>query len=163
MEKSITKQHVIMFSVLIVIAAVAINCLIAVGIKKDLIRDYEQGIQCIENGDYQDAIKIFDMLEPGFRDSEKYSEYATALTYYDSKRFTEAEALFKALGGFEQSEEYLEKTEKALADQEDELRYNEACRYFLEGDYSNAYALFSDLGDYNDSVQYAAESKELMQ
>ena len=106
------------------------------------------------------------------------SNYKRAVTLTDSGKYDEAEAMFKELGDYKDSQEMIryikaeklfEKGEYDKAEaifkelgQEEKFKdklYQQAEKIFESGDYNKATALFEELGDYKDSkdkvYQYA--------
>lgn len=106
------------------------------------------------------------------------SNYKQAVTLTDSGKYDEAEAMFKELGDYKDSQEMIryikaeklfEKGEYDKAEaifkelgQEEKFKdklYQQAEKIFESGDYNKATALFEELGDYKDSkdkvYQYA--------
>ena len=98
------------------------------------------------------------------------SNYKQAVTLTDSGKYDEAEAMFKELGDYKDSQEMIKyingeklfeegKYDKAEAifkelGQEEKFKdklYQQAERIFESGDYNKATALFEELGDYKDS------------
>ena len=114
--------------------------------------EYEKACALMDDGEYDDAIEIFEDLGDYKDCSEKITEskYQKALRTLDDGEYTIAEELFKELGDYRDSEDM------AL-----ESKYKYGISLIEDEYYTQAISVFEDLDDYAESSYYLNEAKYL--
>lgn len=97
----------------------------------------EMGINLTEEGNYSDAIIVFDN---GTLYNNKYAKYSNGMVELENKNYGSATIYFSEADGLLDAEEKYK-----------ESKYLDAEEYFCVEDYEIALNLYADLNDYNDS------------
>lgn len=110
---------------------------------------YNQAIDFMEAGMYDEAISAFEALD-GYSDSKDMiaeCQYRKALFLMESGNYQEAITAFTELGEYKDSGEKMEECRLALL----QAKYNEATELFDDGLYAEALAIFQTITNYQDS------------
>ncbi len=115
---------------------------------------YLKGQYLIEKEEYLEAAEEFDRILD-YQDSKKKAEdcrkkasYLDGIENYKNGEYDEALSIFRKLGNYLDTEEWLKKTQ-----------YANAIEYCNNGKYVNAVDVFDKLGDYEDSINKANEAR----
>ena len=84
---------------------------------------------------------------------ETENKYKSAVSLFENENYTEAEKSFTELGGYKDSNAYIEKTKDA--------KYNKAVLLFESGEYKEARELFVSLNHYKDTDKYLYKVAEV--
>lgn len=123
---------------------------------------YNSAIDLMNEGNFSDAISIFESLED-FRDSnEKISDcytaildalYANAISLINEGKFEEAISEFEKLNGYKDSADKISDCNTKILD----VQYNIAVSLMNEGKYREAISAFEQLNGHKDSVEQITE------
>ncbi|MBO4324683.1 MAG: hypothetical protein J5845_04700 [Lachnospiraceae bacterium] len=117
--------------------------------KEEKIRRYNQGLNAVRAGEYEEAVKIFDGLGSYRRSAYMVHFSETGVTYMEGKDamnagdYVRAQDCFLAASGFRDSYELYDECKKAAA-------YERAVSYLREGRYYEARSSLQEAGDYPD-------------
>ena len=140
-----------------VIVIIVAGCFISDQMKKGEL--YDRGIAAQQEGNYSQAISIFEELG-GFKDSPEQihqTNYLKAMEAAEDGDYEEAIQLLKELGDYQDSPQQLEAVTKAQQQEiqeENQEDYEEAMKYLAMGNTERAYQIFSSL-EYKDSPAMA--------
>lgn len=129
-----------------IIVLIIIICIISGIVKgnKEKAATYNQGIAFIQNGSYDDAIKIFEGLG-SYKDSKKQikqANYSRAISLIENGLYSEGITILEELGDFEGASEKL-----AQIDAEKDEIYKSAQEALDQGLYDEAIISFQKYGD----------------
>ena len=126
--------------------------------------NYKKATELFNNGDYAEAITIYESLGD-YKDSSTKIEaceaaieaailaekYTYALSLMDAKKYEEAISAFEEVNGYEDSEELITVCQTAIKD----IAYNDAVALMDAENFDEAYNAFLTIGDYKDSIKRA--------
>lgn len=133
--------------------------------KRNLLNKYQLGIDLVDEGDYQEAIDLFNDLGD-YKESLKYIEQAkNGLTYERAILLFRDGQYELAVKEFTKIEDYLDSKkyiERASAFVEADALYNEAHKLYEAGKFAEALAIFEKLDNYEDSEQLASNVRSAL-
>ena len=115
-------------------------------------KQYAYATECIEKGNYEEAVPILGSLV-NYKDSVVLLEEAQCgIIYGEAERLLGEGDYEGAIQKFDQISDYKDSAERYL-----QTKYEYAVQLFDRGKYSDAEIIFIDLGEYEDSVVYVAK------
>lgn len=146
-----------------VVAFLVFFCTSAEYTRRQLLAQYQSGMDKMVEGDYPSAIDTLDALGD-YKDSKEYIElmqsYEAAKLLLEHGLYEEAKEAFSLLGDFLDSEDLAAQANNMAQEQAEYARlYKEACEYYRLKDFTQALTIFNKLGDYHDSQQIAQYCK----
>lgn len=102
-----TKKGNIITAVVVALLAILLVVLMIVGQAYENAKKYNEAIEQMNKGNYDDAIDLFEKLEDYEDSQEKLTEskYLKAKSYLEDERYSDARDIFEDLGEYEDSDE----------------------------------------------------------
>lgn len=123
---------------------------------------YKDAVAYMENGNYDEAMELFDALDD-FKDSKvKYracntakldSIYDSAVDYMEEGKYDIAISMFSSVPGYKMSDSYLANCEIKKKDE----AFDKATQMFTDGDIEGSYRAYLDMDGYKTSNEMVAE------
>ena len=114
--------------------------------------DYDKAVGLMKNGEYEEAIAIFEEII-NYKDCQlkiKECKYNQALALMQNGKYEEAIAIFEEIADYNDCQAKIE-----------ECKYNQALALMQNGKYEEAIAIFETLGNYKDSQAKITECNAL--
>lgn len=147
-----------------IIVSVTLVIAIALAIVMDAViipnNKYNGAIALMNDGKYEDAISVFEVLD-GYKDSAtKVMEckYGQAIALMNASEYEKAVLVFEELGDFKDSATQMSVCKTAIK----EVAYNYAISLMDTGKHEDAVIAFKELGDYKDSSALIVESSKIV-